>query len=145
MSEATVSSVHLHIVSAEKELFSDTVRMVTAPAADGEVGIYPHHAPLMTFLNPGEVKFIDMKGEEDFIYVSGGILEVQPHVVTVLADTALRGDDIDEEAALKAKRLAEETMAKSVLYSDRDKARAELLKAIAQLQTLKDLRKKRGR
>ncbi|GAB6043755.1 F0F1 ATP synthase subunit epsilon [Endothiovibrio diazotrophicus] len=139
------TTTRLHIVSAEQELFSGTVRNVSVPGSLGELGIHPRHSPLLTTLAPGEVRFTDERGEEDFIYVSGGMLEVQPEVVTILADVALRGDQIDEEAAKLAKRRAEETMKSAVLYTDRDLARAELLKAVAQLQTLRDLRKKRGR
>jgi len=147
MSEHTARTptIALRVVSAEAELFSGEVRHLVAPATMGEVGIHPRHAPLLTRLNPGEIRIVDQRGDEDFIYVSGGILEVQPSVVTVLADVALRGDQIDEEAALIAKRKAEETMRKAVLFSDRDLAKAELLKALAQLKTLEDLRKKRGR
>ena len=145
MSQASAMTTHLHIVSAEQELYSGAVRNVTVPGSQGELGIYPRHTPLLATLNPGEVRFIDSHGEEDFIYVSGGMLEVQPHVVTILADVALRGDQIDEESAKIAKRRAEETMKTAVLFTDRDRARAEMMKAVAQLQTLQDLKKKRGK
>ena len=145
MSQAPAMTTHLHIVSAEQELYSGTVRSVSVPGTEGELGIHPRHAPLLSTLSPGEVRFIDQHGEEDYVYVSGGMLEVQPHVITVLADVALRGDQIDEEAAKIAKRRAEETMKTAVLFSDRDVARLELLKALAQLRTLDDSRKKGGR
>jgi F-type H+-transporting ATPase subunit epsilon len=135
----------LHVVSAHEEIFSGTVRMVSVNTVLGEVGILPRHSPLLTLLRPGELRMQFESGEDEYIYISGGMLEVQPHLVTVLADTALRGEQIDEQAALQAKRHAEETIRTSILYSDRDEAQAELIKALAQLQTLADARKKKRR
>ena len=104
-------SIHVDIVSAEHELFSGEATMVFAPAVQGEVGIAPLHTPLLTMLNAGDVRVQTPDGGEEVIYVSGGMLEVQPHVVTILSDTALRAEDIDEAAALKAKEDAERTLA----------------------------------
>ena len=97
-------TMHVNIVSAEKELFSGTAEVVVAPASQGEVGIHPRHTQMLTTLKPGEVRVTKQGGEEESIYVSGGILEVQPHVVTILSDTAVRGADLDEARALEAKR-----------------------------------------
>jgi F-type H+-transporting ATPase subunit epsilon len=136
------ASLQLEIVSAHGKVFSGRVRMVSVTSVAGELGILPRHTPLMTFLRPGEARLLTDEGEE-YIYVSGGFMEVQPDMVTILADTALRGDEIDEQAAEEAKRAAEVAMENSVLYSDRDAAYAELLKAMAQLHTLADARKKK--
>jgi F-type H+-transporting ATPase subunit epsilon len=119
--------------------------MVSVSSVAGELGILPRHTPLMTFLRPGEARIITDKGDEDFVYVSGGFMEVQPYQVTILADTALRGDQINEEAARRAKGAAEDAMRGSVLYSDRDAANIELMKALAQIQTLEHSRKKKVR
>jgi F-type H+-transporting ATPase subunit epsilon len=116
--------------------------MVFAPAEMGEVGIAPRHTPLLTRLRPGEVR-VQVEGrEEQFFYVSGGMLEVQPHVVTVLADVALRAKDIDEAAALRAKERAEKAMADKKTDFDFARAEAELAEAVAQLRTLKKIREK---
>lgn len=135
-------TLHVDIVSAEAEIFSGTAEMVFAPAVMGEVGIAPRHAPLLTRLKPGEVRIKAAGGEEHFFYVSGGILEVQPHIVTVLADTALRAKDIDESQALAAKQRAEQALADRKADFDYAKAQVELAEAVAQLRTLQDLRKK---
>lgn len=135
-------TMHVNIVSAETEIYSGTVEQVIAPAIMGEVGIYPRHTPLLTQLKPGEVRIVKEGGEEDFFYVSGGILEIQPHVVTVLADTALRAKDVDEAAALEAKQRAEQAMKDRKSDIDYARAQAELAEAIAQLQTIQHLRKK---
>ncbi|MCK9531739.1 MAG: F0F1 ATP synthase subunit epsilon [Gammaproteobacteria bacterium] len=146
MAEVPLSdkTLRLEIVSAQAQVYSGQAHMVSVQAVSGELGILPRHAPLMTFLVPGEVRIRTASGDEEFIYVDGGFLEVQPDVVTILADTAVRGGDIDEEAALKARRAAEEAMRTATLYSDRDLAQAELLKALAQLRTLEHTRR-RGR
>ena len=137
-------TIHVDIVSAEREIFSGLVEMVFAPAEMGEVGIAPRHAPLITKLNPGEVRVkINDKDSQEF-FVSGGILEVQPHIVTILADNAIRAKDIDESAALEAKSRAEEAMADKSDAIDYAKAQAQLAEAIMQLSTLDRLRK-RGR
>lgn len=135
------NTMKLDIVSAEAEIFSGEVNAVFAPAIMGDVGIYPKHTPLVTRLKPGEVK-IQVDGEEDqFIFVSGGLLEVQPEVVTVLSDTALRAEDLDESMALQAKQQAEESLAD--MQSDIDSARAlaELAESAAQLRMIEKLRK----
>jgi len=135
-------TIHVDIVSAEEEIFSGVANEVSAPAEMGEVGIMPRHAPLITRLKPGEIK-LKVEGQEDqFFFVSGGILEVQPHVVTVLADTAIRAKDLDEASASEAKKRAEEALADSKGEIDYAKAQAELLEAIAQLRMLENIRKK---
>lgn len=134
--------IHVDIVSAEEEIFSGVANELSAPAEMGEVGILPRHAPLITRLKPGEIK-LKVEGKDDqFFYVSGGILEIQPHVVTVLADTAVRAKDLDEAAASEAKKRAEEALADSKGEVDYAKAQAELLEAIAQLRMLENIRKK---
>ncbi|ROR34328.1 F0F1 ATP synthase subunit epsilon [Inmirania thermothiophila] len=135
---------HVDIVSAEQEIFSGTVEFLAARAEQGEVGIMPRHAPMLARLRPGEVRVRLPGGEEELFYVSGGILEVQPHVVTVLADTALRAHDIDEAAALEAKQRAERLLADREAKIDYAKAQAELAEAMAQLRTLEDLRRRKG-
>tara|TARA_Y100000389_G_scaffold152419_1_gene152413 strand:+ start:3824 stop:4249 length:426 start_codon:yes stop_codon:yes gene_type:complete len=132
--------IKLEIVSAEEELFSGDVEMVFAPAEMGEVGIAPKHTPLITKLKPGDVRAQINKDEMKTFYVSGGILEIQPNEVTILSDTALREDDLDEERALEAERLANEAMKNSSTEVDAAKAKSELLQAAAQLRLIKKLR-----
>ncbi|MGH8475718.1 MAG: F0F1 ATP synthase subunit epsilon [Methylococcales bacterium] len=134
-------TIHVDIVSAEKAIYSGLAEMVFAPAELGEVGIAPRHAQLITRLKPGEVR-IKTANEELPFYVSGGLLEVQPHLVTVLADTAVRARDIDEAAALQAKARAEEVLADKSGKIDYAKAQAELAEAVMQLRTLDRLRKR---
>ena len=135
-------TIHVDIVSAEGEIFSGLAEMVYAPAVMGEVGIAPRHTPLVTQLKPGEVRVDTGSGKEmQHFYVSGGILEVQPHVVTVLADTAIRAADLDEAAALEAKRRAEEAMTDRSAVFDQAKAQAELAEAVAQLRAIDRIRK----
>jgi F-type H+-transporting ATPase subunit epsilon len=136
--------MHVNIVSAEQEIFSGTCEQVIAPAKMGEVGIYPRHTQLLTQLKPGEVRVVREGGEEEFYFVSGGMLEVQPHVVTVLADTALRARDLDEAKAIEAKAKAEQALEDRQSDVDYATAEAELAEAIAQLQTIQRLRKKLG-
>lgn len=136
-----MATIHVDIVSAEGEIFSGEASMVFAPAVMGEIGIAPRHAPLLTTLKPGEVRVQTPAGEEQFFYVSGGAIEIQPHVVTVLADTALRAKDLDEAAALSAKQRAEEALRNRGDTIDSAKAQAELLRAAAQLKMLEKLRK----
>jgi F-type H+-transporting ATPase subunit epsilon len=136
-------TMHVDIVSAEREIFSGTANMVFAPAEMGEMGIMPRHTPLLTRLKPGGVR-VQQEGKEDFFYVSGGLLEVQPHVVTVLADTAQRATDIDEAAALAAKERAEEALKQREGEMDYARAAAELAEAIAQLKAIERLRKQLG-
>ncbi len=135
-------TVHVDIVSAEKEIYSGLAEMVFASAELGEVGIAPRHAPFITKLSPGEVRVKLNESESQSFYVSGGLLEVQPHVVTVLADTAIRAKDIDEAAALEAKARAEEALSDKSGKIDYAKAQAELAEAIMQLRTLERLRKR---
>ena len=125
-------TMHVDIVSAEEEIFSGTATMVFAPAEMGEVGIAPRHTPLLTRLKPGEVRVVDQQGEEQFFFVSGGMLEVQPHVVTVLSDTVIRAKDLDEAAALEAQRRAEQALADRRSDFEYAKAKAELVAAAAQ-------------
>jgi len=139
-----VMTVHVDIVSAEKEIFSGSAEMVFAPAEMGEVGIAPRHAPMITKLNPGEVRVKINDKESLPYYISGGILEVQPHLVTILADTAIRAKDIDEAAALQAKARAEEALADKSGKIDYATAQAQLAQAIMQLRTLDRLRKRGG-
>lgn len=135
-------TLHLDIVSAEAEIFSGQAEMVFVPASQGEVGILPRHTPLLTTLRPGEVRVKIPDAEEQVFYVSGGILEIQPHVVTILSDTALRAHDVDEAAALEAKQHAEQAMRDRKSDFDYAQAQAELAEAVAQLQTIQRLRKK---
>ncbi|MEJ2345455.1 MAG: F0F1 ATP synthase subunit epsilon [Gammaproteobacteria bacterium] len=138
-------TMHVDIVSAEQEIYSGPAEMVFAPAEMGEVGITPRHTPLLSRLKPGEVRVQSPDGQELFFFVSGGMLEIQPHVVTVLADTALRAKDIDEAAALEAKERAERALADKSSEIEYARAQAELAESIAQLRTLEKLRKKQGR
>ena len=134
-------TTHINIVSAEEEIFSGTAEMIYAPAIMGEVGIAPRHTPMLTPLKAGEVRLHTDGKEEQFFYVSGGMLEVQPHVVTVLADTALRAHDLDEAAALEAQKRAEAALKDSAGKVDYAKAQAELAEAMAQLKAIDHLRK----
>ncbi|HED16540.1 MAG TPA: F0F1 ATP synthase subunit epsilon [Gammaproteobacteria bacterium] len=136
-------TLHVDIVSAEQEIFSGTAEMVFAPAIMGEVGIAPRHTQMLTPLKAGEVRVRTKGSEEQTFYVSGGMLEVQPHVVTILADTAMRAKDIDEAAAIKAKEHAEHALAGKKTEMDYARATAELAEAIAQLRTLERIRKKK--
>ena len=137
--------IHVDIVSAEGEIHSGQAEMVYAPAVMGEVGIAPRHTPLVTRLKPGEIRVDTGSGEMKRFYVSGGILEVQPHVVTVLADTAIRAHDLDEAAAEDAKRRAVEALSGQQADFEYAKAKSELAEAVAQLRTIERIRKgKRG-
>ena len=138
-------TVHCDIVSAEKSIFSGLVEMVVAHGQLGDLGIAPGHAPLLTQLNPGPIRVIKQNGEEEVYYVSGGMLEVQPQLVTVLADTAQRAGDVDEAAAQQAledARRALENQSSDINYSA---AAAMLAEAAAQLRTIQALRKKMGK
>ena len=134
-------TMHVDIVSAEEEIYSGTAEMVFAPLATGEVGILPRHAPLLARLNPGEVR-VRKGGEDQYFYVSGGLLEVQPHVVTVLSDTAIRAKDLDEAAAVEAQRRAEEALKDRTADIDFAKAQAELIEATARLRVIRRLRER---
>jgi F-type H+-transporting ATPase subunit epsilon len=135
------STIRCDIVSAENEIFHGTVEMVVATGEMGELGIAPRHAPLITRLKPGQVRVILPGGEEQFFYVSGGILEVQPQVVTILTDTAIRAGDLDEAQAKKAKEEAERALAGRSEAMDLAQAQQQLAEAMAQLQALERLRK----
>ena len=137
------ATIRLDIVSAEQELFTGECEMVIAPGAMGELGILPRHTPLVTRLKPGEVRARRPGGEEQSFYVSGGMLEVQPHIVTVLSDTGQRAEDLDEAAALAAQEQAERMLADRAADIDEARARAELAQAAAQLQTIRRLRGRR--
>jgi len=139
------NSIRVDIVSAEGEIYSGEATMVFAPAIMGEMGIAPNHAPLLTTLRPGEVRVRDTDGEEQFFFVTGGALEVQPFMVTVLADTALRAKDLDEAAALEAKSRAEEALSEQADYIDVATAQSELAIIAAQLKTLEKLRRQAKR
>ncbi len=137
-------TIHVDIVSAEAELYSGLAEMVFAPAELGEVGIAPRHAPFITKLRPGEVRVKISDSESHPFFVSGGILEVQPHLVTILADTAIRAKDIDEAAVLEAKAKAEQALADKTNKIDYATAQAQLIQAVMQLRTLDRLRKRGG-
>jgi F-type H+-transporting ATPase subunit epsilon len=136
-------TIHVDIVSAEGEIFSGPAEMVFVPAKEGELGIAPRHAPLLTLLKAGEVRVKNADGEQS-IFVGGGALEVQPGRVTVMADTAIRAKDLDEAAALTAKQRAEEILAGKIDKLEQAEALAELARAAAQLKLLEKLRKIRG-
>ena len=141
---AAEHTIHVDIVSAEGEIFSGAAKMVFVPASQGDIGIAPRHAPLLTLLKAGEVRVQTPDGQEQFFYVGGGALEIQPKKVTVLADTALRAKDVDEAAALAAKQRAEEALKGKIDKLEMAEAQAELLRAAAQLRLLEKLRKLRG-
>ena len=136
-------TIHVDIVSAEGHIFSGEATMVFVPGSQGELGIAPRHAPLLTTMKAGEVRVQSEGHEEQSFYVSGGALEVQPNLVTVLADTAARAHDLDEAAALAAKQRAEDAMRERTDKVDIADAQAELVRAVAQLRTIERLRKKR--
>ncbi|MCB1874704.1 MAG: F0F1 ATP synthase subunit epsilon [Chromatiales bacterium] len=133
-------TIHVDIVSAESQVYSGQAQMVIAPAEMGDVGVAPRHTPLLTRLRPGEVKVIPESGDTMYFYVSGGILEIQPHVVTVLTDTGVRSKDLNEAAALKAKEQAEQALANRQGEFEYAKAKAELAEAVAQLRAIQRIR-----
>jgi len=137
---ADAHTIHVDVVSAEGEIFSGLAEMVFAPGSEGELGIAPRHAPLLTLLKAGEVRVKTADGEHS-IYVGGGALEVQPNKITILADTAVRAKDLDEAAALAAKQRAEEALAGKIDKLDQAQALAELARAAAQLKLIARLRK----
>lgn len=138
-------TTHVDIVSAEKEIFSGLAELVVASGVLGEIGIKPGHAPLLTALKPGEVRVTLQHGEEEIYYVSGGMLEVQPHCVTILADAVERATDLDEAAAIAAKERAEQALKNKQTEIDYSVASAELARAAAQIRALQKVRKKMGR
>ena len=135
---------HLDIVSAEKAIWSGQATMIFAPGEMGELGIAPRHTPLLTRLKPGEVRVRNQQGEDESFFISGGILEVQPHVVTILADTAVRAGDIDEAAAIEAQQRAADSMANRHSEMDFARAMVELAEAAAMIETIKKIRSRRG-
>ena len=138
-----MATIHVDIVSAEGEIHSGDANMVYAPASMGELGIAPRHAPLLTTLKPGEVRVEDTDGKEHFFYITGGMLEIQPHLVTVLADTALRGEQLDEAAALKAQQEAEAALAGASEETDMKQAQLELAEAQARFRAAQRLKGKK--
>lgn len=138
-------TVHVDVVSAEELIFSGLAESVVIPGIMGELGIYPRHAPLLTRIKPGSVRIKRPdQAEEELIYVSGGMLEVQPSHVTILSDTAIRGKDLDEARALTAKQAAEEAMKNRTSDLDYALAEAELAEAVAQLRAIQQIRKQAG-
>jgi F-type H+-transporting ATPase subunit epsilon len=139
------NTIRVDVVSAEAQIFSGEAEFVALPGESGELGIYPKHTPLITRIRPGAVRIkVAGQAEDEFVFVAGGILEVQPNAVTVLADTAIRGHDLDEAKANEAKRQAEEALANRSADFDYAAAQAELAVAVAQLAAIQRLRQKRG-
>jgi F-type H+-transporting ATPase subunit epsilon len=137
------NTIHVDVVSAEELIYSGEAEFVALPGEQGELGIYPKHTPLITRIRPGAVRIqIPGKSEEEFVFVAGGLLEVQPNAVTVLADTAIRGKDLDEAKALASKKRAEELLLNKVTGIDYAKAQAELASSVAQLAAIARLRGK---
>jgi F-type H+-transporting ATPase subunit epsilon len=136
-----MSTIHVDVVSAETSIFSGEAKFVALPGEVGELGIYPRHTPLITRIKPGAVRIEKADGSEEFVFVAGGILEVQPNVVTVLADTAIRGKDLDEAKAEDARKKAEEALRNNDATIDYAAAQAELASAVAQLAAIRKLRK----
>lgn len=139
-----MATIHCDIVSAEEEIFSGDAEMVIATGKMGDLGVTPGHAPLLTGLNPGPIRVINGDDEQIF-YISGGFLEVQPQVVSILADTAIRADDLDEAAALEAQKAAEHEMTNKTGELDYSRAAADLAAAAAQLRTIQQIKKKLGK
>lgn len=135
-------TMHVDIVSAEAQIFSGTAERLVATGIVGELGIYPRHTPLLTALKPGQVRIIKSEGHEEIFYINGGMLEVQPHIVTVLADTAVRASDLDEAAAIAAKERVEQLLKDQKSDIDYARAQTELAEAIAQLQTIRKLKER---
>jgi F-type H+-transporting ATPase subunit epsilon len=135
------NTLHVDVVSAEEQIYSGEAEFVVLPGIAGELGIYPRHTPLFTQIRPGAVRIkVPGQAQEEFVFVQGGFLEVQPHVVTVLADTAIRAKDLDEKAALEAKRAAEDAMQNKTTKEEIAIAEAELSSAMAQLEAIRKLR-----
>ena len=135
-----MSTIHVDVVSAESSIFSGEAKFVALPGESGELGILPKHTPLITRIRPGAVRIEKADGGEEFVFVAGGILEVQPGIVTVLADTAIRGKDLDEAKATEAKQRAEEALRNNKSDVDAAAAQAELISAVAQLAAIRKLR-----
>lgn len=143
--QAESLTLKLNVVSVEAEIYSGEATRITVPAALGEIGILPRHTPLITYLRAGQVRIHTTDGKEVLIYVSGGMLEIQPYVVTILADTATRAASTDQAAADEARRLTEEALSKLERFGSLDRAHAELMSAIAELSDLQRLNKKKRR
>jgi F-type H+-transporting ATPase subunit epsilon len=139
----TTHTIHVDVVSAEEQIFSGEARFVALPGEAGELGIYPRHTPLITRVKPGSVRIERADGNEEFIFVAGGILEVQPNRVTVLSDTAIRGKDLDEEKANEARAAAEEALKNAKSDIDIAKAQSELAVMAAQIAALRKYREKK--
>jgi F-type H+-transporting ATPase subunit epsilon len=139
-----MASLHVSIVSVEGEIYSGEATMVFAPASQGDLGIAPRHAPLLTNLRPGDLRVQTTDGEEKFFYVTGGILEVQPHMVTVLADTAMRGDQLDEAMAKAAQEAAEKAVGDAGDKKDLKHARLQLVEAAARYRAVQKLKGRKG-
>lgn len=137
------NTIRVEVVSAEESIFSGEARFVALPGESGELGIYPRHTPLITRIRPGSVRIEAVDGSEEFVFVAGGVLEVQPNVVTVLSDTAIRGKDLDEEKANEARRAAEEAVKNAKSEIDLAKAQSELAVMAAQIAALRKYRQKR--
>ena len=139
-----MTTIHVDVVSAEASIFEGKAEFVVLPGESGELGIYPQHTPLITRIRPGAVRIkVAGQAEEEFVFVAGGILEVQPNRVTVLADTAIRGRDLDEAKANEARKAAEEALSNRKGEIDYAKAQAELAEAIAQIQALRKFRSRK--
>ena len=139
-----MATIQVEIVSAEREIWSGEGAMVFAPGEMGELGIAPRHTPLITRLKPGDVRVQQENGEEQFFFISGGLLEVQPHIVTILSDTAIRAADLDQAAAEQSQKRAEEAMHDQSSAMEYAQAKAELANAVAQLRAIKKLRQVKG-
>ena len=138
-----MNTIHVDVVSAEELIFSGEARFVALPGESGELGVYPRHTPLVTRIKPGSVRVEMADGSEEFIFVAGGILEIQPHSVTVLSDTAVRGKDLDDEKANEAKLSAQEAIKNAKSDIDLAKAQSELAVMAAQIAALRKYRQKR--
>ena len=138
-----MSAIRLEIVSAETAIFSGEVKMVVAPGKDGDLGIAPKHTPLLTTLRPGEIEVHKEGEDKEYIYITGGILEVQPHMITILADSATHSVELDEEAALEAKNKAEEALKGADKKEDLEQAQAKLVEAAARYNAVKKLKGKK--
>jgi F-type H+-transporting ATPase subunit epsilon len=136
-------TIHVDVVSAHESIFSGEARFVALPGEAGELGIYPRHTPLITRVKPGSVRIVMADGGEEFVFIAGGILEVQPNRVTVLSDTAVRGKDLDEDKAVQAKAAAEEALKNARTEIDLAKAQSELAVMAAQIAALRKYRQKR--
>ena len=138
-----MNTIHVDVVSAEESIFSGEARFVALPGESGELGVYPRHTPLITRIKPGSVRVEMADGSEEFIFVAGGILEIQPHCVTVLSDTAVRGKDLDDEKANEAKLAAQEAVKNAKSDIDLAKAQSELAVMAAQIAALRKYRQKK--